>query len=114
MKTKKELKNEYRSLKFRVGVFQILNKKEDRIFLQISTDLDRAFNSDLFQLKAGMHSNKMLQKDWDQSGPESFEFSVFDKLRVKETANPLEINKDLKELLEMHVAELKKNGQLLY
>jgi hypothetical protein len=57
MKTKKEIREEYKSMKFRVGIFQITNKKDNRIFLNTTSDLDRAYNSDLFQLKAGMHSN---------------------------------------------------------
>ena len=56
MKTKKELKAEFRSLKFRAGIFRILNKAENKIYLQTSSDLDRAFNSDLFQLNARMYS----------------------------------------------------------
>ena len=114
MKTKKELKAEFRSFKFRAGIFRILNKAENKIYLQTSSDLDRAFNSDLFQLNARMHSNQALQNDWNNLGPESFEFDVFDEIKVKETANPQEINKDLKELLELHLTELKKHGQLLY
>jgi hypothetical protein len=74
MKTKKEIRDEYKSMKFRVGIFQIKNKKDDRIFLKTTSDLDRAFNSDLFQLKAGMHSNQQLQSDWNNLGTENFEF----------------------------------------
>jgi hypothetical protein len=114
MKTKKELKQEYKSMKFRHGIFQIVNKQENRIYLQTTTDLDRAYNSDIFQLKAGMHSNKILQNDWNVMGSEFFEFKTFDELFVNETATPTEIKQDLKELMEMHLAELKKNGQLLY
>jgi hypothetical protein len=114
MKTKKELRDEFKSIKYKVGIFQIVNKTENRIFLQTSSDLDRAYNSDIFQLKAGIHSNKTLQKDWDNLGPGSFEFKIFDELKVNETASSQEINKDLKELLEMHLSELKKNGQFLY
>jgi hypothetical protein len=114
MKTKKELKQEFKSMKFRQGIFQIINKKENRIYLQTTTDLDRAYNSDIFQLNAGMHSNKILQNDWNVLGSEFFEFKTFDELIVDETATPTEIKLDLKELLEIHLAELKKNGQLLY
>ena len=114
MKTKKEIRNEYKSMKFRAGIFQIINKKENRIFLKTTSDLDRAFNSDIFQLKAGMHSNKNLQNDWNNLGLEIFEFKIFDELEVKDTETPTGINQDLKELLEMHLTELKKNGQLLY
>lgn len=114
MKTKKELREEYRTMKFRVGIVGIVNKHDQRIFLQSSSDLDRAFNSDVFQLKAGMHPNTTLQKDWYELGPDSFEFLTVDELRIGETATPDEIKKDLKELLEMHLLEFRKSDKLLY
>jgi hypothetical protein len=114
MKSKKEMRNEYKSMVFSAGIFQIINKTENRIYLQTSSDLERAFNSDLFKLKAEMHSNKNLQNDWNILGSEAFEFKIFDELKTKDAATPKEINQDLKELLEMHLMELKKNGQLLY
>ncbi|MCX6304132.1 MAG: GIY-YIG nuclease family protein [Bacteroidetes bacterium] len=114
MKTKKEMKSEYKLIKFRAGIYQIMNKSDHRSYLQASSDLDRAFNSDIFQLKAGMHSNKSLQKDWNNLGSETFEFNIFDELKVKDDVTPEETNMELVELLKMHIAELKKNGQLLY
>lgn len=114
MKTKKEIKEAYKSMKFRVGIFQILNKKENKIFLNIASDLDKPFNSDLFQLKAGLHSNLQLQNDWNSLGTENFEFKIFDELKIKDTESPTDINKELKELLKMHLIGLKNNGQLLY
>jgi hypothetical protein len=114
MKTKKEIRDEYKSMKFRVGIFQIKNIKDDRIFLKATSDLDRAFNSDLFQLKAGMHSNQQLQRDWNNLGTENFEFKIFDELKIKDTEAPTDINQELNELLEMHLTELKSNGQHLY
>ena len=101
-------------MKFRHGIYQVLNKKENRMYLKTSVDLDRAFNADVFQLKAGMHSNKALQEDWNLLGQEYFEFKIFDELNVKGTETKAEINKELKELLELHLAELIKDGQLLY
>lgn len=101
-------------MKFRVGIFQIINKQENRIYLQPTTDLDRGFNSDLFQLKAGLHFNKALQNDWNNLGAENFDVKTFDELTVKDNATPAEINHELKVLLEMHVVELKKIGQLIY
>jgi hypothetical protein len=101
-------------MKFRCGIYQILNKKGNRIHLKTSSDLDRAFNSDLFQLKAGMHSNKALQDDWNHLGPENFEFMIFDELKLNGTETKAEIDLELKELLQLHVAELNEKGQLLY
>jgi hypothetical protein len=47
-------------------------------------------------------------------GSESFELSILDELKTKDDATPVQINKDLKELLEIHIHELKLKGQLLY
>jgi hypothetical protein len=114
MKTKKELRNEYKLMKFRVGIFQIINKRENKIFLQTTSDMDRAFNSDKFQLNAGMHSNKDLQNDWNKFGPESFEFKILDELTTNDTESPEKIKKDIKELMEIHKNEMQLNGQQLY
>lgn len=114
MKTKKEQKQEYKSMKFRQGIFKIINLNNNRVFLQTSSDLDRAFNADRFKLNAGMHPNKKLQKDWDSQGEGTFKFEVFDELKVEESASPSEIKQDLKDLLEMHLAEMQQKGQQLY
>jgi hypothetical protein len=114
MKTKKELRDEFKLMKFRMGIFQIINQKEKKIYLQIASDLDRAYNSDIFQLKAGMHSNKELQNDWNKLGSNSFEFKILDELLIDETASPEQLIIDLKELLEIHKDEMKSKGQLLY
>jgi hypothetical protein len=114
MKTKKEIRDEYKSMKFRAGIFQIINKRDNRIFLKTTNDLDRAFNSDLFQLKAGLHSNLQLQNDWNNLGTENFEFKIFDELKIKDTETPNDINQELNHLLEIHLTELKSNGQHLY
>jgi len=114
MKTKKEIREDYKSLKFRAGIFQIINTKESKIYLKITTDLDRILNSELFQLKAGLHSNPALQNDWNTLGAGQFEFKDFDELSTKDTETPEEVKQELKKLLELHLAELKSRGQLLY
>lgn len=114
MNTKKENKNAYKQMKFRAGVFQIRNVKDNKLFLKTSTDLDRAFNSDLFQLKLGSHRNQELQNDWNTIGSDNFEFSILDELKLKETETDSEKQKDLKELLELHQADLVKKGIRLY
>ncbi len=114
MKTKKERKEAYKSMKFRAGIYQIKNIRDDRILLKTSADLERAFNSDLFQLTAGMHSNPRLQDDWNKAGAENFEFSIFDELKINDSEAPADINKELKALLELHLAELKSRAVRLY
>jgi hypothetical protein len=110
MKTKKELKREYKSMKFRQGIIQIINLNNNRMFLQTSSDLERAFNADRFKLNARMHPNRKLQKDWDRLGAANFKFEVLDELSIEESAAGSEIKKDLKNLLEMHLAEISRRG----
>jgi hypothetical protein len=114
MSTKRENRNAYKQMKFRVGIFQIKNLQNNKLFLKTSTDLDRAFNSDQFQLKLGNHRNTELQNDWNTIGSDKFEFGFFDELKSRETATELEIKTDLKELLELHRSDLFKNGIMLY
>jgi hypothetical protein len=114
MISKKELKEAYKTMKFRVGIFQIRNKTNNCIFLKTSTDLDRAFNSDAFQLNAGMHSNPSLQEDWKKTGAENFVFEIVDELKTKEGDDAVVIKKDLQDLLEMHLTELKQKQNPLY
>ncbi|MEA4935898.1 hypothetical protein SDC9_186633 [bioreactor metagenome] len=114
MQTKKEIKEAYKSLRFRAGIFQIKNTLHERIYLQTTTDLDRAFNADLFKLNAGMHPNKLLQKDWNELGASNFEMTSYDELAVKDTLSPAEIQQELRALLEMHISELKNTEKLVY
>jgi hypothetical protein len=55
-----------------------------------------------------------LQNDWNNLGTENFEFKIFDELKIKDTETPTDVNQELKKLLEMHLTELKSNGQLIY
>jgi len=114
MNTKKEDKKAYKQMKFRAGIFQIKNLKNNKIFLQSSGDLERAFNSDNFQLKAGLHPNEELQNDWNTLGSDNFEFSTLDELEIKETATASEIKNELTLFLELHRNELMKTGEVLY
>ncbi len=114
MKTKKELKNEYKAMKLRAGIFQIKNKADGRVYLKTTMDLDRAFNSDLFQLKAGMHSSQPLQNDWNKLGSEQFDFEIFDELQIKDNETPADIQRELNALLKMHLNEMAEHGQQVY
>lgn len=114
MKTKKELRNEFKTMKFRAGIVGIVNKMNQKVFVQMSADLDRAFNSDIFQLKAGMHQNSQLQNDWNELGPDAFDFIIIDELNTNATDTPDKINRDLKELLQLNHDAISQKQTLLY
>ncbi len=114
MKTRKELQNEFKLMKSRAGILQIINRLENKVYLQISSDMDKAFNADIFKLNAGMHSNKDLQNDWNKLSSESFEFKILDELKLNDSETPEQIKADLNVLLEIHKNEIKLKGQSVY
>lgn len=60
-----------------MGIYQLRNKVNDRIFVERSKNLAGSRNSRLFQLRMGKAVfNRELQKDLNAYGAESFEFSV--------------------------------------
>jgi hypothetical protein len=114
MKTRKDMQLEYKERKVKIGIFQIINKNNNKICLRSSFDLEKGFNSDIFQLNAGVHPNKELQNDWKLLGENMFEFKIFDELKVSDDLSNNEIRKELKEFLDLHTSELKESGELLY
>jgi len=112
--SRKDSISEYKCKKFNAGLFQIKNLSTGKVFIKLSTDLERAFNSDRFQLKAGMHSNAALQQDWNGLGETAFEFSILDEYNAKDDLTPAQLNNELAELLKLHKAELTMAGILVY
>jgi DNA-binding transcriptional regulator YhcF (GntR family) len=64
-----------------MGVYQIKNKVNGRLYINSSTNLEGTRNSRMFQLKMGkIVFNRELQKDLKEFGADSFEYSVLDVL----------------------------------
>ena len=61
--TKKELTAAYKLRKFKVGVFQIRNLINGKIYIDSSVNVDAAFNRRRVELNFGNHRNVMLQND---------------------------------------------------
>lgn len=114
MSSNKEHKNAYKQMKFKAGIYQLKNLKSNKKYLATSLDLERAFNSDRFQLNAGLHRNKELQYDWNMLGNTEFEFAVVDELKTEDTDTEVKIKSELNEFIEMYRIELLKKGEHLY
>ena len=82
---KRASKLEYKLWHRPMGVFQIVNVTNGKVFIDSSTDIPGKINRHRFQLKAGMHPSRSLQADWDELGESAFEF---------ETLEPVEPRKD--------------------
>jgi hypothetical protein len=113
MKTRKELKEEYKQMKFKMGVFQIRNILNDRIFLGSSQDLAAIWHAQRLQLDFGIHPNSELQRDWKEMGPDNFTYEILEELKQNDDGET-DYKKELKVLEEMMIQELQPFGKKGY
>ena len=86
-KTRKEIHREYRERVKPAGVFQVKNLTNGRTLLGSSLNLEGPLNRHRFMLKIGSHTNKALQKDWDELGPDQFTFEILEEVKRKDDPN---------------------------
>jgi hypothetical protein len=105
VKTRKELREEFRLIKYRMGVFRITNQVNGKVFIGSSVDLVAIWHAQKFQLNAGIHSNEQLQKDWNLFGQEAFSYDILEELCQKE-GETLDIGSELSALEALVTEEL--------
>lgn len=81
---RKELKLAYKQNPPPMGVYQIKNNTNGKIFLGSSMNLSGKFNSNRFQLNFKCHPNKELQEDWNLYGSDAFSFEILETLESEE------------------------------
>ena len=67
-----------------MGVFQIRNLVNEKVFVGSTLNLDGVFNKNKFQLDAGIHPSKTLQADWNELGSENFAFEILEEVFPRE------------------------------
>ena len=82
MKSKQDIKREYKERERPAGVFQVKNTVNGKVLLGSSLNLEGPLNSHKFMLTIGKHDNEALQKDWNQYGPDAFVFEILDVVKV--------------------------------
>lgn len=104
---KSKLKAEYKQTMTKMGVFQIKNNINGKIFIGKAMNLDGILNSQRFQLIHGGHSNKELSKDWKEFGQDNFSFEILDQLKpVEEAGNCSDYIDDLAALEQIWLEKL--------
>jgi GIY-YIG catalytic domain len=106
MKTNKELTQEYKLIKPVMGVFQIKNEQNGKIFIGSSTDLRAIWNRFKVQLNFNSHRDKMMQADWNEVGESHFTFTILAEIEHQETSQKVDYAKEVKTLEEMFIEEL--------
>ncbi|MCU6712840.1 GIY-YIG nuclease family protein [Paenibacillus sp. J5C_2022] len=67
-----------------MGVYQITNEKNGKVYIGSSNNLDGLWNRERFILDMGTHMNKGLQGDWKQHGAEAFRFEIVEIYKPEE------------------------------
>lgn len=109
MKTKKEHREEYKQMKFPMGVFHIKNLINNKVLIDNSIDMQSKWNRHRIELKFGNHRNNSLQNDWNEFGEENFVFEVLYELKEIEKEN-INYKQELKILQEMITEECATEG----
>jgi hypothetical protein len=106
MDNHKELKRKYKEMDKPMGVMQVKNNANGKVFICAALNLEGKINSHRFQLEMGSHMNKDLQREWNQYGEKNFSFEV---LEVLDPVNEPSRNysDDLKVLEEMWLERIK-------
>lgn len=83
MDKRKELKLAYKQNPRPMGVFQIKNRINGKIFLGSSMDLPGKLNSCRFQLESKCHPNKVLQGEWATYGSKAFVIEILETINTE-------------------------------
>lgn len=85
------IKRVYKQNAPEMGIYQIRNRSNGRIYVGSSQNLEGTRNSRLFQLRMGkIVFSRELQNDLNQYGADCFEFSVLDVLAKPEPGDSIE------------------------
>ena len=76
----KALKKEYQQGHTPMGVFQIRNLVNEKVFVGSALNLPGIFNRHKVELRMGSHKNLKLQAEWNEFGADKFAFEILDEL----------------------------------
>jgi group I intron endonuclease len=113
MKSRKDINREYKERIKPAGVYRVKNTVNGKVLLGSSLNLEGPLNRHKFMLKIGSHTNKELQKDWDEFGPEKFVFEVLEEIKIKEDPN-FNLKDELTLLEQIWLEELQPFGERGY
>ena len=113
LKSKKDIKREYKERKKPSGVFQIKNIANGKLLLGSSQNLEGVLNSQKFKLSIGQHRNKELQKEWNEYGHDKFVFEILEVVQDKGDPN-FNLNDELTLLEQIWLEKLQPFGERGY
>ena len=109
----KALKKEYQQGHTPMGVFQIRNMVNEKMFVGSALNLPGIFNRHKVELRMGSHKNKKLQAEWNEFGADKFAFEILDELTP--VSDPQhDYREDLTQLEDMWLEKLQPYSERGY
>ncbi len=106
MKSKKELKENYKNHEIIGGVYCIECSGNGKSWLRSAKEVQTTKNRFLFSISTNSCPEMCMQKEWKQYGAETFSFKVLEELKKEEIQTDREFNEDLNVLLEFWAIKL--------
>ena len=104
---------EYKLSNRPMGVFQIRNTTNDKVFVDSSTNIPGKINRYKFALNMGSHASKPLQADWTEQGEALFEFETIEPVEPRDDPN-YDYAADLVTLEDLWLEKLEPYGERGY
>lgn len=108
---RKELKEQYKEIKTYMGVYQIKNRQNGKIYIGSFPNLKNKWLTLQSQLNMGMFANPQLQKDWKELGGDSFTYEVLEQKEIKDVSDK---RWALKQMLKPWMEKLQPYGEKGY
>lgn len=84
---RKELLEEFKQIKTYMGIIQITNKVNGKIFVDSYPNLKNKWMTIKMQLDMGRFTNLELQKDWKEHGAEAFTYEVLEEQKTDDVTD---------------------------
>lgn len=113
-KTKKELKEEYKLKKLKIGVFAVRNLLNGKIYIGSSVNLEAMWNRIYLQLNFGNYFNSKLQKEWKEFGENNFRYEIISEIKQDDNDKDRNYGDEAKQLEKLYIDELQPFGEKGY
>lgn len=106
MINKSEIKKDYKRTLTPMGVYQVKNLVNGKIFIGSNKNIPARINRHKFELKLNSDDIKELQEDYNKYGEENFSFEILDELKPKEDPD-YNYKEDIKVLEQLWIDKLR-------
>jgi group I intron endonuclease len=114
VKSRKDIQSEYKERSKSAGVFQVKNVVNGKVLLGSSLNLDGPLNGHRFMLEISGHTNKALQKEWNEFGANKFVFEILEVVKVNDDDPNFNLDDELTLLEQIWLEKLKPFGECGY